>query len=154
MTTDDTAGVNQLSVSECWTLLRSVEFGRLAVLAGDQPDIFPVNFVVDHGTLVFRTAEGTKLSAAVGANAIAFEADGQDSVARQAWSVVIKGTAEPVPASELMDLVTLPLWPLQGDPKPRFVRIVPAQISGRSFSTVDSQRWLTPLSEARPTATE
>lgn len=142
MTTDDVAGVRLLSVSECWTLLRSVEFGRLAVVDGDQPDIFPINFVVDHGTLVFRSAEGTKLRAAVGGSAIAFEADGHGSGAPgQAWSVVVKGMAEPVLGSELIDSVTLPLWPWQPDPKPRFVRIVPVQISGRSFGIVNPEQW-------------
>ena len=39
----------------CWMLLRSVEVARLAVSVDDRPDIFPVNFVVDHGTVVIRT---------------------------------------------------------------------------------------------------
>ena len=43
----------------------SAQVGRLAVSIKEQPDIFPINFVVDHGTVVFRTAEGTKLAAAV-----------------------------------------------------------------------------------------
>ena len=67
--------------------------GRLAVSILERPDIFPVNHVVDHGRIVFRTAAGTKLAAAVLGRAVAFEVDGYDSVAGEAWSVVVKGRA-------------------------------------------------------------
>jgi hypothetical protein len=38
-------------------LLRSAEVGRLAVSVADHPDIFPINYLVDHGTIVFWTGE-------------------------------------------------------------------------------------------------
>ena len=44
----------------------------------DRPEIFPINYVVDHGTVVFRTAEGTKLAGAVQRD-VAFEADGYET---------------------------------------------------------------------------
>lgn len=47
-----------LDNKQCWELLRSVSVGRLAVWAHDHPDIFPINYKADHGTLVFRTARG------------------------------------------------------------------------------------------------
>jgi nitroimidazol reductase NimA-like FMN-containing flavoprotein (pyridoxamine 5'-phosphate oxidase superfamily) len=52
-----------LDARECWTLLRTADVGRLALVVDDCPEIFPVNFVVDHGTLLFRTAAGSKLAA-------------------------------------------------------------------------------------------
>src|SRR6476619_1600285 len=58
--------VEKLDHHECWSLLRSVTVGRLAVWVDDHPDIFPINYTVDHGSLVFRTAEGKKLHAATG----------------------------------------------------------------------------------------
>ena len=94
MTTDTKTGMTIHEPDVCWNLLRSAEVGRLAVSIKDQPDIFPINFVVDHGTVVFRTAEGTKLAAAVLGRGVAFEADGFDAGAGEAWSVVIKGRAE------------------------------------------------------------
>ncbi|MBA3288089.1 MAG: pyridoxamine 5'-phosphate oxidase family protein, partial [Acidimicrobiia bacterium] len=42
---------------------RSMSVGRLATYASGRPHIVPVNFVVDGRTIVFRTAEGAKLSA-------------------------------------------------------------------------------------------
>src|SRR5580765_2746500 len=65
MTTDLRTGMTILEPHESWHLLKSVALGRLAVSVAGYPDIFPVNFVVDHGSVVFRTGEGTKLAAAV-----------------------------------------------------------------------------------------
>ncbi|HEY6742509.1 MAG TPA: pyridoxamine 5'-phosphate oxidase family protein, partial [Lapillicoccus sp.] len=118
---------------QCWTLLRSAPLGRLATVVDGRPDIHPVNHLVDHGTVLFRTADGTKLRAAVG-HEVAFEADGYDADAGQAWSVVVKGTAREISElDESLGVMILPLFPWQAGPKPRFVRIKPAQITGRRF---------------------
>jgi hypothetical protein len=139
--------VTVLMVNECWMLLRSVEVGRLAVVVGGRPDIFPVNFVVNHGAVVFRTAEGTKLAAAIVNEAVAFEADGRDAVSKEAWSVVIKGRAKEIKGDygELFDALSLPLFPWQAGPKNRFVQVVPADVSGRRFHIVDAASWSTPV---------
>jgi hypothetical protein len=50
----------------------------LATVVDGRPDIHPVNHLVDHGTVLFRTAEGMKLRAAVGHD-VTFEADGYDA---------------------------------------------------------------------------
>jgi hypothetical protein len=139
MTTDVRTGMTILEEHRCWDLLRWAEVGRLAVSIMDQPDIFPVNFVVDHGTLVFRTAEGTKLAAAVLGRAVAFEVDGFDAAEGEAWSVVVKGAAEEVARMiEVVEAAELPLFPWMASPKPRFVRIVPVSISGRMFRVVNA----------------
>jgi len=127
-----------LSTSECWALLREAAVGRLAVVVGDQPEIFPVNFLVDHGSVTFRTAEGTKLSASVG-HRVGFEADGYDPHTGQAWSVMVKGKAREVKKlDEVVHALDLPLFPWHAKPKPRFVEIVADGISGRRFSVLDS----------------
>src|SRR4051794_5899706 len=82
-----------LDVAESLHLLRSAQVGRLGIAIMNVPDIFPVNFVVDDDTLVFRTAEGTKFAAAILGSAVAFEVDGYDPDAGEAWSVVLKGQA-------------------------------------------------------------
>jgi hypothetical protein len=38
-----------LTTQDCWRLLDDSPVGRLAVVRGSEPDIFPVNYVVDHG---------------------------------------------------------------------------------------------------------
>ena len=136
----DRLGITILEANQSWALLRSSEVGRLAVSIGNHPDIFPVNFVVDHGTVVFRTAEGTKLAAAVLGTAVAFEVDGYDADAGEAWSVVIKGRAVEIERmQDVFDALELPLFPWHASPKHRFVRIEPDDVSGRRFDVVDRQ---------------
>jgi nitroimidazol reductase NimA-like FMN-containing flavoprotein (pyridoxamine 5'-phosphate oxidase superfamily) len=134
----DRLGIAVLEVNQCWELLRSSEVGRLAVSIGNHPDIFPVNFVVEQGSVVFRTAEGTKLAAAVLGTAVAFEVDGYDADAGEAWSVVIKGRAVEIERmQDVFDALDLPLFPWHAAPKHRFVRIEPDDVSGRRFHVVD-----------------
>lgn len=144
-----------LSESECWELLRTTSVGRLAVWVDDHPDIFPVNYVVDHGTVVFRSAAGTKLSAALAGTPVALEADGYDDGTAEAWSVVIRGQAEEIHGGpDLLETVDLPLFPWQAGDKGRFIRIVPTTTSGRRFPVADPSSWLTPLSGAKRAAPE
>ena len=134
----DRFGITILDEHECWELLRGEEVGRLAIAITGHPDIFPVNFVVDHGAVVFRTAEGTKLAGAVLAVAVAFEIDGFDAEAGEAWSVVIKGRATEIEAmQDVFDALDLPLFAWHAHPKHRFVRIVPEELTGRRFEVVE-----------------
>jgi uncharacterized protein len=134
MTTEFRTGLTVLEPPECWSLLRRTEVGRLAVAIQNQPDIFPINYVVDHGSIVFRTAEGTKLAAAVLGRAVAFEIDGYEPKTGEAWSVVVKGVATELERMhELFDALDLPLFPWHDWPKPRFVRVTPIEVTGRQF---------------------
>jgi uncharacterized protein len=134
----DRQGSEVLETNECWERLRSTEVGRLAVSITDHPDIFPVNYVADRGTVVFRTAEGTKLAASVLGRAVAFEIDGYDPEHGDAWSVVIKGQASEIEhMQDVFDALDLPLFPWHAAPKHRFVRIEPFDISGRRFHVTD-----------------
>jgi hypothetical protein len=149
MTTDPGSGVVILDASACWLLLRSTDVGRLAVAVADRPDIFPINFLVDHATIVFRTAEGSKLAAVVTSPVVAFEADGYEPEAGEAWSVVVTGRAQEIKRlHDLVETASFPLFPWQAGPKHRFVRIVPEGISGRRFHVVDPSSWRTPLTDA------
>ena len=60
--TSDRHGITVLNADECWDLLRQTEVGRLAVSIHDEPEVFPINFIVDRGTVVFRTARGRSSS--------------------------------------------------------------------------------------------
>lgn len=155
MAVDETgSGVTDLAANACWALLRSQEVGRLAVSISDRPEIFPVNYVVDHGTVVFRTAEGSKLAGAVQRD-VAFEADGYEPGTGEAWSVVVKGHGEEVSrAHELLDTADLPLFPWHTAAKPRFVRVVPDEISGRRFHVIGRETWRTPSADAPRAAPE
>ncbi len=133
---DTDASGAELAEHECWARLRSLEVGRLAVVVDGRPDIFPVNYVVDHGSIVFRSAPGSKLAAIAEGSPVAFEADGEaDGLA---FSVVLKGTAVEVDDRyEDSDPVDLPLYPWHGTHKPIFVRLAPDVVTGRCFEIAD-----------------
>ena len=153
--TDEKSTVDELSESACWALLRTTSVGRLAVWVEDHPDIFPINFAVDHGTVVFRSGAGTKVSAALSDSPVALEADGYDQETTEAWSVVVKGNAEEVSGGqELLDTIDLPLFPWQAGDKGRFIRIIPTTTSGRRFPIADPSVWLTPLSGVKRASME
>jgi uncharacterized protein len=149
MTTEHAPPHETMSESASWSQLRQAEVGRLAVALDDGPDIFPVNFVVDRGSVVFRTAAGTKLAASAG-RPVAFEVDGYDAAVGQAWSVVVKGMAHEVKGFDaVIDALHLPLFPWHRPSKPRIVRIEPASISGRRFHVrTDSRAARTPRAGA------
>ena len=67
---------------------------------------------------MFRTAEGTKLAAAVLGTFVAFEVDGYDAEAGDAWSVVIKGRASEIERmQDVFDALDLPLFPWHAAPE-------------------------------------
>ena len=110
--TTDRHGLTVLSTDACFELLGSQTVGRLAVSIREHPDIFPINYVVDRGGIVFRTAEGTKLAASVLGRGVAFEVDALDAEAGEAWSVIVKGHAVEIERMyELLDAQDLPLFP-------------------------------------------
>jgi nitroimidazol reductase NimA-like FMN-containing flavoprotein (pyridoxamine 5'-phosphate oxidase superfamily) len=127
-----------LDTATCWALIEEAQVGRLAVSILDHPDVFPINHVVDRETLVFRSAEGTKLAAAVLGRGVAFEVDGYDAAKGEAWSVVVKGWAHEIEQlDELIAAESLPLFPWNASPKFRWVRVEPEEVSGRRFHVAD-----------------
>jgi nitroimidazol reductase NimA-like FMN-containing flavoprotein (pyridoxamine 5'-phosphate oxidase superfamily) len=141
----DSGAIEVLDVQQCWQLLASVEVGRLAVAVAGDGDIFPLNFTVDDGALLFRSAEGTKLVEVVLAGRVAFEVDGYEPSRGQAWSVVVKGSAELLDRfDDIYRAQDLPLFPWNASPKERFVRIVPDKLSGRRFTVARTRSGETP----------
>jgi uncharacterized protein len=124
--------VTVLSEDECWSLLSSVSLGRLVTIMGGRPEIFPVNFVTQRRTVLFRTAQGTKLYSAVMSDRVAFEAD--DHTVAEGWSVIINGRAHLLSATaELLDAEEAPLLPWTATLKPLYVRVLAMEITGRRF---------------------
>jgi nitroimidazol reductase NimA-like FMN-containing flavoprotein (pyridoxamine 5'-phosphate oxidase superfamily) len=127
----DPGGIDELGVDECWRLLATQQVGRLAVIVGHYPLVFPVNYGLDEATIVFRTAPGTKLHALERSN-VTFEVD---VVAPGGWSVMVRGTARVIMAERNVELSArtkaagaLPWAPGARD---HIVRIVPDQVTGR-----------------------
>ncbi|WP_353815114.1 pyridoxamine 5'-phosphate oxidase family protein [Agromyces sp. SYSU T00266] len=126
-----------LSEEECWKRIEAAPFGRIAVFAAGEVDIFPVNHVVDRDgpdgpAIVFRTAAGTKLLELTIHSHVAFEVDGYTD--EDAFSVVAKGEARQLERqSEIEHAETLGVHPWAPEPKDRWVRIQPTDVRGREF---------------------
>jgi nitroimidazol reductase NimA-like FMN-containing flavoprotein (pyridoxamine 5'-phosphate oxidase superfamily) len=130
--TADEGPVTVLDEQESWDLLASVPLGRLVTSAGGQPEIFPVNFVVQGRTILFRSAEGTKLLETTMNDRVAFEAD--DHTVEEGWSVIVKGLARVLSRSdELAEAERARLLPWIATRKLRYVRVTPTEITGRRF---------------------
>lgn len=124
--------ISVLDDGEAWNLLSSVALGRLVTSFGGQLEIFPVNFVTQNATVLFRTAEGTKLFTTVMNEKVLFEAD--DHTADEGWSVILRGTARMLTgAEEIHEAESAGLMPWVPTEKLRFVRVTPSEISARHF---------------------
>ena len=128
---DESNPVSVLPQSDCWNLLSSVTLGRLVTSVDGQPEIFPVNFVVQRRTVLFRTAEGTKLMSAAINHNVLFEAD--DHNVAEGWSVVVKGVARILhDDDELAEAERGQILPWTSTTKQHYVRIRPLTVTGSS----------------------
>ncbi|MGO2036601.1 MAG: pyridoxamine 5'-phosphate oxidase family protein [Brevibacterium sp.] len=172
-----------MSASDCWDRLRQTTIGRLAVITDNAPDIFPVNYAVEHSSIVLRTGDGTKVEAIAANPQVAFEIDGLDPAPEGtessggsesgggpesggastvgdapgavAWSVVLRGEAKEITRpEELQDTVDLDVSPLQSGTKNHFIRIVAEAVTGRRFPVTEASTWQTSLSRVPRAAKE
>ncbi|NYF17726.1 hypothetical protein HDC37_002571 [Microbacterium sp. AK009] len=129
---DGDDAVTPLDDDQCWERLRTHRLGRLVTRVRDVMDIFPVNYIVDDRTILFRTAEGSKLFELTVNDEVLFEVD--DYTASDAWSVVVRGRAQRLDTSAEVERADgLGLTPWIPTLKYVYVRIVPHAVSGRAF---------------------
>lgn len=128
----DEEPIPALGDDESWQLLASRTLGRLVTCVAGQPEIFPVNFVTQRPSLVFRTAGGTKLLSALTNDRVAFEVDEHNVV--KGWSVIVKGRARVLSSSaEIEGADRAQFLPWTPTIKRRYVRIIASEITGRRF---------------------
>jgi len=125
--------VTVLNPTRAWDLLAGQQIGRIVVVDDGVPEIFPINYVVDGESIVFRTAAGTKLDGVLKEGRCAFEIDTWDI--DHGYSVVLRGGVAPVTeAAALAQVEALPLKPWVPTVKTIFVRIMPDDLSARRFA--------------------
>ena len=132
-TIDTRTGIEILDEDECLRLLAVEEVGRLAVIHATAPRIFPVNYVLENRTIVFRTDAGTKLDHGQ-RSPVCFEIDAFDRPTRSGWSVVVTGRLEeitPFDSRILAEAKALQIDPWAGGTRSHWMRILIDQISGR-----------------------
>lgn len=126
--------MDDIGESECWALLDDHGVGRVAVTGDDGPLIFPVNYQVVGGEVLFMTAADTPLAQAADSGAtVAFEEDSVDDAFSQGWSVLLAGPAhtvsDPDTARTLRDAAYSTPW--AGDGRDVLVVLTPHRVTGR-----------------------
>jgi nitroimidazol reductase NimA-like FMN-containing flavoprotein (pyridoxamine 5'-phosphate oxidase superfamily) len=129
----DHAGLEMLPFDACLRLLGSVPLGRVGFYADGEIVVLPVNHAMDGQDVVFRTARGSKLTAAEEQDLVAFEADDYDEQARSGWSILVTGRASAVyEEAEIQRLDRLGLHPwATAVEHPFWIRIRSTSVTGR-----------------------
>jgi len=121
--------------AECRHLLGGAEIGRVVVSVGALPAALPVTYRVIGDTIVFRTAPGSKLTAAVDKTVVGFEVDELDPLSRSGWSVLVVGTSQVVSdPGEIADLDEIGVHSWLAVAPPHYVKIHIDRISGRRLT--------------------
>ena len=129
---DGSVWVEHLSVEECLSLMASHPVGRLGVVVDGVPEIYPVNFLLHEGQILFRTDPGSKLHGLQRTPTVSFEVDEFDESDETGWSVLFKGlAAELTDPLEVEQAAAMPLRLWSFGDQTRWVRITPTEITGR-----------------------
>lgn len=125
----------ELSPSECVELVTPGGVGRAAICTSSGPQIFPVNFVVDRDSIIFRTSAYSALGTLSRGADVAFEVDYLDSERRHGWSVVAVGRAEAIDDTSEIDMLRergLDPSPWAGGLRRLYIRLTWRAITGRA----------------------
>jgi nitroimidazol reductase NimA-like FMN-containing flavoprotein (pyridoxamine 5'-phosphate oxidase superfamily) len=130
--------VEQLGEQECLRLISPGGVGRIAFTGRYGLTIFPVNYKVHDGSVVFRTADDSPFGEDLRTGIqyadykVAFEIDHVEPAAREGWSVLIQGPAHHMDTSAeraLAEEIGVDAWP--GGQRDDYIRITPTRMSGR-----------------------
>jgi nitroimidazol reductase NimA-like FMN-containing flavoprotein (pyridoxamine 5'-phosphate oxidase superfamily) len=130
--------LEQLDEATCLRLISPGGIGRLAYTGRYGLTVFPVNYKLYEGTIVFRTAQdsptGEDLQTGI-AHAeypVAFEIDDIDPAAREGWSVLIQGPAHHMTsAADRASVLDSGVEPWPAGAREHAIRITPQRITGR-----------------------
>ena len=125
-------GLELLTEDEARELLAEGQVGRVGITIGALPAIFPVNYRIIDGAIVFRTSPGSKMSAAARGAVVAFEVDDYQLADRSGWSVLAVGPSEVIhDVNMTFKVLDAGLEPLVDGQRTAIVRIEPTLLSGR-----------------------
>lgn len=129
----DWSGLEVLSYDECRRLLSDEPVGRVGFVQDGSPVILPINYVLDGGSIVFRSGRGSKLESAMMGRPVCVEVDSWDVTEHTGWSVLAKGFAEHVTDGDEIDrLDQLPVKPWsRPDLRHEWIRVMVEELNGR-----------------------
>jgi nitroimidazol reductase NimA-like FMN-containing flavoprotein (pyridoxamine 5'-phosphate oxidase superfamily) len=130
----------ELSRDECRTLLRRHQVGRVVFVDTRGPVALPVNYVLDHDDIVFRTEVWSSLFATPSTGNVSFEVDEIDEGNRLACSVLATGTVREVQdPAELRHVERLHPQPWTRGPRDHYLRLTVQVMTGRRLVSDDGQ---------------
>lgn len=131
----------ELSERECLQVLAEQKIGRLAVCTTQGPRVFPLNYVLDGSSLVFRTSPyGAIAREAEADTETAFEVDRVDGDTRTGCSVLVVGKLRVIEdPHDLLSLQDNP-QPWAGGSRSLYLRLRWRLISGRGLTPAPGTR--------------
>jgi nitroimidazol reductase NimA-like FMN-containing flavoprotein (pyridoxamine 5'-phosphate oxidase superfamily) len=130
--------IEELDAAECLRLISPGGIGRIAYRSRFGLAVLPVNYQMQDGAILFRTAEHSPMDEDLrtgisGAEfGVSFEIDDIDAASRQGWSVLVNGAAHHVqPGAEREVALRAGIYPWPDGERELFVRIVPSRMTGR-----------------------
>ena len=133
------SALRELSRARCLELLATTMVGRVGVSVRALPVILPVRYLVIGERVVFRSAPGTKLEAAIHRSVVAFQADAYDPYGAWGWSVLVQGVASELATPFALDQargLRTGSWIQLDDELARFVSVETTLMTGRAFGPV------------------
>ncbi len=126
------AALEVLTVQECRAHLATGGIGRFLFVADRGPIAVPVNYAMLGDDVLFRTDDRTAAAGAVSQARVSFDVDHIDDVLSEGWSVLVSGTALILTrAEDIRAAASLGIEPWAGGDRETYVRLIPAEITGR-----------------------
>jgi nitroimidazol reductase NimA-like FMN-containing flavoprotein (pyridoxamine 5'-phosphate oxidase superfamily) len=121
-----------LSGDECRTLLARHRVGRIVFMDPRGPVALPVNYVLDHADIVFRTSPSSSIHSTPATGRVSFEIDEIDEDEHLGWSVLATGTVARVDdPADLRHVMLLGPTPWARGPRDHYFRLSVQSITGR-----------------------
>lgn len=125
------ATLHDIPRSECLRLLGLARVGRIVYDDAQGPVALPVNFRMDHETVLFRVSPASTMCPLLNRATVSFQVDRLDDFHQTGWSVLVRGTSSYVESEDLPTLPSTRPLPWARGFRPVYVRVRPTQISGR-----------------------
>ncbi|GLX95518.1 pyridoxamine 5'-phosphate oxidase family protein [Herbidospora sp. NBRC 101105] len=133
--------LEELTEQECYERIEPGGIGRVAFGGAPGPTVFPVNYRLIDGQVVFRIRKGGTMDQSLQSGIddlevkIAFQIDRIDEQNHEGWSVLIQGPAHHVSEDELRG-ATADVHSWAGDDRDHYVRIAPLSVTGRKINRI------------------
>lgn len=122
----------ELARTDCLELVSTKQVGRVALCTPHGPQVFPVNYTLHDGGILFRTAPQTEMARHLNDARVAFQVDDIDDFLQCGWSVLLVGHASHIAdPDDLPEARGVRPEPWASGDRTLFIRLDPDEITGR-----------------------